>query len=131
MYYTLGQRKGLGIGGRADGTEGPWYVAGKDPERNALLVVQGHDHPLLFSRALTAIRLNWIGGQPPTTPLDCRAKVRYRQTDQACRIGAPRGDGWRVEFADPQRAVTPGQSVVFYSGDECLGGGIIDTTEAA
>jgi tRNA-specific 2-thiouridylase len=128
MYYTLGQRKGLGIGGRQDGGGDPWYVAAKDVADNALIVVQGHDHPLLFSQHLTAGNLHWVAGRPPAVPLRCRAKVRYRQTDQACEILGLDAGRYQVRFAEPQRAVTPGQSVVFYRGEECLGGGIIGST---
>jgi tRNA-specific 2-thiouridylase len=130
MYHTIGQRQGLGIGGLAEHAEAPWYVAGKDLERNELLVVQGNDHPALYSSALTACDVSWIAGEPPALPLRCAAKVRYRQPDQPCTVtlGA---DGYRVAFDDPQRAVTPGQSVVFYSGEQCLGGGTIERVERA
>ena len=125
MYHTLGQRQGLGIGGVKGASEAPWYVAGKDLKRNVLLAVQG-DHPLLYSRTLTTSRIHWINGEPDL----CRtymAKTRYRQPDQACEIAAT-GDSYRVAFQQPQRAVTPGQSVVFYDGEICLGGGVIETT---
>lgn len=126
MYYTLGQRKGLGLGGHEAGSGEPWYVVTKDLDENVLYVAQGHDHPLLFRRALTAEKLNWIGGEPPAgMPLSCRAKTRYRQPDQACVITALDDERCHVEFERPQRAVTPGQAVVFYRGEECLGGGII------
>jgi len=125
MYHTLGQRKGLNIGGRRDATEQPWYVAAKNVQQNTLTVVQGDQHPLLFSQTLTAEQLNWIAGEPPALPLRCVAKTRYRQADQACIIEFVNTDTCRVRFDAPQRAVTPGQSVVFYQGDECLGGGII------
>lgn len=128
MYYTLGQRQGLGIGGRRDADEAPWYVVDKDLERNVLVVAQGHDHPLLFSRALEAAALDWVADAPPALPLACRAKVRYRQADQGCTLSALADGRCRVEFDQPQRAVTPGQSVVFYRDDECLGGGIIGRT---
>lgn len=126
MYYTLGQRQGLGIGGRRGAAPHPWYVAGKDLARNALLVVQGGNHPALFSTGLVAGQLSWITAAPAATPLRCSAKVRYRQPDQPCTIERlDRGRAW-VAFDDPQRAVTPGQSVVFYQNDVCLGGGIIE-----
>ena len=125
MYHTLGQRKGLNIGGRRDATEQPWYVAAKNVQQNTLVVVQGDQHPLLFSPTLSAQQLNWISGEPPGFPLRCMAKTRYRQADQACSIEFVNTDTCEVRFDVPQRAVTPGQSVVFYSGDECLGGGII------
>tara|TARA_B100000989_G_C19533186_1_gene471674 strand:+ start:23675 stop:24751 length:1077 start_codon:yes stop_codon:yes gene_type:complete len=125
MYYTLGQRKGIGIGGRQDADESPWYVVAKDLERNVLVVGQGHDHPLLFASELTCQQLHWVDGTPPPTPLTCMAKTRYRQTDQACTVTAIDEDNYQVQFAEPQRAITPGQSVVFYLKDKCLGGGVI------
>ncbi len=127
MYYTLGQRQGLGIGGRAGGTGRPWYVAAKDLERNALVVVQGHDHPLLFQRGLEAGQLEWLAGHPPGDDFRCTAKIRYRQPDQPCRVRRLGEDRLQVTFDQPQRAVTPGQSVVFYDGEVCLGGGVIET----
>ena len=129
MFYTLGQRQGLGIGGRADGEESPWFVAGKDLERNRLIVVQGHEHPLLMSRALEASQVHWVAGTAPALPLHCAAKVRYRQAEQACTVTAAGPDRLRVDFTLPQRAVTPGQSVVFYAGEVCLGGAIIERGE--
>jgi tRNA-specific 2-thiouridylase len=126
MYYTLGQRRGIGIGGRRDAAELPWYVADKDLARNVLVVAQGHDHPRLYSRGLTTGGLHWVAGEAPSLPLHCSAKTRYRQTDQACTLSTD-GEAYRVEFAQPQRAVTPGQSVVFYDGEVCLGGGVIET----
>ncbi len=128
MYHTIGQRQGLGIGGLADHNEAPWYVVGKDLERNVLLVAQGNDHPALFSNSLLAHEIYWVAGEAPQLPLRCSAKVRYRQPDQACTV-AREGDGYRVEFEQPQRAVTPGQSVVFYHGQLCLGGGVIESTD--
>ncbi len=128
MYYTLGQRQGLGIGGRRDGSDEPWYVVGKEIEHNTLLVAQGHDHPRLFCEGLLAGQLHWTAGQSPALPCDCSAKVRYRQSDQSCTITALQGEHCRVEFGQAQRAVTPGQSVVFYHGEICLGGGIIERT---
>ncbi len=125
MYHTIGQRQGLGIGGLADHGDAPWYVVGKDLERNVLLVAQGNEHPALFSDSLYVDRIYWIAGEVPALPLRCQAKVRYRQADQNCTI-FPEGDGYRVEFAQPQRAVTPGQSAVFYVGEVCLGGGVIE-----
>ena len=128
IYSTLGQRQGLGIGGVKGCPEAPWFVAAKELESNTLIAVQGHDHPLLLSCGLSAGRLEWIAGEPPALPLRCSAKTRYRQTDQACTIEELKSDGLcRVMFEQPQRAVTPGQSVVFYDGEECLGGGIIET----
>ncbi len=128
MYYTLGQRQGLGIGGVAGYPDEPWFVVKKDLEHNILVVAQGGDHPLLFSDGLVASQLDWGTGTAPAAPLRCRAKTRYRQPDQACTITHLEQDICRVEFEQPQRAVTPGQSVVFYDGELCLGGGVIDET---
>lgn len=129
VYYTLGQRQGLGIGGVRGAGEAPWFVAAKDVVRNELTVVQGHDHPALHSRRLWASTLSWVAGLAPATPLRCTAKTRYRQHDQACVVESIDGDTVAVAFTAPQRAVTPGQSVVFYQGMHCLGGGIIDRTD--
>ncbi len=129
MYHTLGQRQGLGIGGRQGGDGSPWYVVGKSLTNNTLLVAQNHDHPLLYSRSLAASNLHWVHGAPPPLPLHCTAKTRYRQTDQACTITTLEDGICHVAFDQPQWAVTPGQSVVFYTGDECLGGGVIEYTE--
>ena len=124
-FYTLGQRGGLRVGGRAGHAEQPWYVAAKDPARNTLIVVQGHDHPLLSSMALTTGRWHWLCS-PPTAPLRCAIKVRYRQADQGALL-TPRPDGAvHLEFAEPQRAVTPGQYAVAYEGEHCVGGGVIE-----
>ena len=128
MYYTLGQRQGLGIGGTKDGSEAPWYVAEKDLERNVLIAVQGSDHPLLFSNALTAEQLHWINGRPASDEFCCTAKTRYRQPDQTCRVMLGDNGLCKVVFDKPQRAVTPGQSVVFYQGEDCLGGGVIESS---
>ncbi len=126
-YYTIGQRQGLGVGGVAGGGEAPWFVAAKDPVRNALVVVQGDDHPLLLSRALTADRLHWIAGVPPgPAPIACLARLRHRQPLQPCEIIRYTEETCEVRFAEPQRAVTPGQAVVFYAGDCCLGGATVD-----
>ncbi|MCK4951519.1 MAG: tRNA 2-thiouridine(34) synthase MnmA, partial [Gammaproteobacteria bacterium] len=126
MYYTLGQRQGLGIGGQKDAEEYPWYVAGKDLDNNILLVAQGHNHPMLFNSELTAIDLHWVSGKVPEIPLQCQAKIRYRQEDQSCTITRLEGNTCDVVFKIPQRAIAPGQSVAFYDGDECLGGGVIN-----
>jgi len=126
MYYTLGQRQGLGIGGRRGAGEAPWYVADKDLEGNRLIVVQGHDHPALLRTHLVAGGLHWILGEAPNAPLRCTAKLRYRQAAQACHVEPVDETRWQVRFDAPQRAPTPGQSVVFYAGDVCLGGGIIE-----
>lgn len=126
MYHTLGQRQGLGIGGLSGFSEDPWFVAGKDLERNVLIAVQGKNHPLLFKDWLTTDQVFWVN-EEPALPLRCKAKVRYRQSDQDCVIEA-HGNGYRVVFDEPQRAITPGQSVVFYVADRCLGGGVIEQT---
>lgn len=128
-YYTLGQRQGLGIGGQRGANSAPWYVAHKDQARNVLVVVQGREHPLLYRKVLMAEQLHWISGTPPAFPLRCQAKVRYRQPDQGCEVFGVGENLCRVCFDEPQWAVTPGQSVVFYSADECLGGGIICVPE--
>jgi tRNA-specific 2-thiouridylase len=125
MFHTLGQRQGLGIGGLKDRPEDPWYVAAKDLERNVLIVVQGNEHPLLFSRGLYCGEVDWVNIEHPTLPLSCTAKVRYRQPDQPCTLSRENGRHV-VLFAEPQRAVTPGQSIVFYQEDVCLGGAIIE-----
>ncbi|HET7674842.1 MAG TPA: tRNA 2-thiouridine(34) synthase MnmA [Gammaproteobacteria bacterium] len=131
MYHTLGQRQGLGIGGRADGDGAPWYVAGKDLPNNRLIVVQGHDHPALLSRSLRAADLHWIGGSAPHTQWVYNAKTRYRQPDAPCVIAGVDERGCEVEFAEPQWAVTPGQSLVLYESRVCLGGGIIEARRPA
>ena len=129
QFYTLGQRKGLGIGGVKGAGDGPWYVVDKDKDKNELVVDQDHDSPLLFSRELTAINLHWIGVRQPELPLNCHAKTRYRQPDQVCTI-EPAGEGRaRVRFLSSQWAVTPGQYVVFYQDEVCLGGGVIDSID--
>ncbi|SFK44718.1 tRNA 2-thiouridine(34) synthase MnmA [Methylophaga sulfidovorans] len=129
MYYTLGQRQGLGIGGRKDSTGEPWFVAGKDMDNQILYVVQG-DHPWLWSQNLVAEDVSWVAGHPPEFPCRAAAKTRYRQPDQACTISQDENGNIHVEFDEKQRAVTPGQSVVFYLDDDCLGGGIIVSTDA-
>ena len=127
MYHTIGQRQGLGIGGLANHSDEPWYVVGKDLDQNILRVAQGNDHPALFSAQLRTTELYWVSGEAPATPLRCTAKVRYRQADQDCQVSRV-ADGFAVDFDQPQRAVTPGQSVVFYDGERCLGGGVIEQT---
>ena len=128
FYYTLGQRQGLGIGGIQSADETPWYVAKKDMDNNILYVVQGHDHPALFSRQLQAEDISWIAGKAPRTPYRCTAKTRYRQADQNCIIDRIENDFCQISFDQPQRAVTPGQFIVFYDGEHCLGGGSITHT---
>lgn len=128
FYYTLGQRQGLGIGGIQGACDSPWYIYKKDIENNILFAVQGHDHELLYSQKLTATDINWISEVAPVVPFKCTAKTRYRQADQACTITLIDHENCSVTFKHPQRAVTPGQFVVFYDADTCLGGGIIDST---
>ena len=129
MYHTLGQRQGLGIGGMKDASDEPWYVLAKDLERNVLVVGQGNNHPWLFAEALQATEIFWVNPIDLSTPRRLTAKVRYRQADQACVLSHDPQHGYRVVFDDPQRAVTPGQSVVFYDGEVCLGGGVIERAE--
>ncbi|SEC73658.1 tRNA 2-thiouridine(34) synthase MnmA [Paenibacillus sp. GP183] len=124
MYYTLGQRQGLGIGGSGSGE--PWFVADKDLETNELLVIQGDQHPSLYSTGLSASDMNWISPQPPQATFNCTAKFRYRQPDQGVTVTIGGNGTCEVVFDKPQKAVTPGQSVVFYDGDVCLGGAVID-----
>ena len=126
MYHTLGQRKGLGIGGLKHTDDTPWYVVEKDVKNNELIVAQGHDHPALFSDGLIAQQLHWVNRQVITQPFTCTVKTRYRQQDIACRVNPLAEDKIEVIFANPVAAVTPGQSAVFYQGEVCLGGGIIE-----
>lgn len=126
MYHTLGQRKGLLIGGKKEYGEEPWYVVEKDIARNVLIVAQGSDHESLYSVGLIATQLHFVDRKGPTEATRMTVKTRYRQTDIDCEY-IPKPDGSaKVMFASPQKAVTPGQSAVFYQGDRCLGGGIID-----
>ena len=127
-YYTIGQRQGLGIGGTKDGGDLPWFVAGKDRARNALVVVQGHDHPLLYRPNVDAREMHWIADVPPGDSVLSRlaAKTRYRMADATCRVLLDEHDGARAIFDAPQWAPTPGQYLVLYDGDVCLGGGVID-----
>jgi tRNA-specific 2-thiouridylase len=129
IYYTLGQRDGLGIGGRRGANGEAWYVVGKDIASNIVYAAQGTDNPWLQSRRLVTGPVHWIAGPPPSGPLRLVAKTRYRQPDQACTV-AWVGAGCKVTFDEAQRAVTPGQSVVFYDGEECLGGGVIECCDA-
>lgn len=126
MFHTLGQRQGLGIGGLSNHSEEPWYVVDKDIPANRLIIGQGNNHPLLFTTSLSVSHVDWVSGQAPTTPVQLKAKTRYRQPDQECLL-VETANGYHVHFAEPQRAVTPGQSVVFYDGEICLGGGVIET----
>ena len=123
-YYTLGQRQGLGIGGTRHGIDAPWFVAGKDVARNALIAVQGHDHPLLYRSEVDAIDAHWIAGRAPALPARFGAKTRYRMPDAACALARTDG-GLHATFDAPQWAPTPGQYLVIYDGDVCLGGGVI------
>lgn len=128
-FYTLGQRQGLGIGGVRGAKDEPWYVIAKDTQANTLTVAQGHDHPLLFSSELRGTNVQWLSGEPHKLPMFCRAKTRYRQPDQDCEVFATQNDSIDVHFTMPQRAVTPGQYVVFYAEDgNCLGSAVIDST---
>jgi tRNA-specific 2-thiouridylase len=129
-YYTIGQRQGLGIGGLRDGEGLPWYVAAKDMARNALVVVQGREHPLLYRREVDACDMHWIAGESPRLPARLSAKTRYRMPDAACKLAA-QGDRFVAAFDAPQWAPTPGQYLVLYDGDVCLGGAEIETPRAA
>ncbi|WP_246940697.1 tRNA 2-thiouridine(34) synthase MnmA [Bacillus pinisoli] len=122
MYYTIGQRQGLGIGGSGD----PWFVVGKDLEKNILFVEQGFHNELLYSDEITATNISWVTDQPVQDPLKCTAKFRYRQEDHGVTVHRLDDNNVRIVFDQPVRAVTPGQAVVFYQGDECLGGGTIN-----
>lgn len=126
MFYTYGQRQGLGIGGLSDRGEAPWYVVDKDLDRNVLVVAQGSEHERLFATGLLAGAATWINQRPADIPLTCSAKIRYRQADQECRLSETEDGRLRVDFSKPQRAVTPGQYVVFYEEERCLGGAIIE-----
>lgn len=130
MYHTIGQRQGLGIGGMKDASDTPWYVLRKDLSRNVLVVGQGNEHPWLYASALTCSAIYWVNPIAVTETLTLTAKVRYRQSDQACTLECC-ADGYLIRFDQPQRAVTPGQSVVLYQGDICLGGGVIETATPA
>lgn len=134
-FYTLGQRKGIGLGGQRahrdeDGNHAAWYVARKDVETNTLYVVQGHDHPWLLSTALVAGQLSWVAGAPPADG-SLLAKTRYRQADVACALHGAGSAEAKLQFEQAQWAVTPGQSAVLYDGEVCLGGGIIERAEGA
>lgn len=126
MYHTLGQRKGLKIGGTREGSDEPWYVVDKDVENNILIVAQGHKHPRLMSAGLIAQQLDWVSREPLTQPLRCVVKTRYRQEDIPCTVTPLGDDKISVRFDNPVAAVTPGQSAVFYQDEVCLGGGVIE-----
>ena len=125
MYHTIGQRKGLGIGGLRNSDQSPWYVVEKDLSKNTLIVVQNNEHPSLYSSVLRLKHCFWISGQAPELPLSCKAKIRYRQADQKCEL-VEATNSFEARFSKAQRAVAPGQSIVFYEKDQCLGGGIIE-----
>jgi tRNA-specific 2-thiouridylase len=129
-FYTIGQRKGLGIGGRSGAGEEPWYVLHKDLQHDVLYVGQGHDHPWLMSNRVDAGTLSWVADEPPEAGARLKAKLRYRQADQPCTVASIDSGCMTLRFDQPQRAATPGQSVVLYRGDECLGGGIIEQMDA-
>lgn len=125
-FFTLGQRKGLGLGGEGE----PWFVVGKNLQRNELVVVRGEEHPALYAKRLIAKEINWLIEAPQAgDQISCTAKTRYRQTDQACIASVDASGQVTVQFNEPQRAMTPGQYVVFYQGDACIGGGVIHATE--
>jgi tRNA-specific 2-thiouridylase len=124
-FFTLGQRKGIGLGGSQDGNGDAWYVARKDISHNILYVAQGHEHPWLLANKLSAMDASWVSGQAPI-PGNYSAKTRYRQTDSACTLlPSEEALNFELSFSEDQWAVTPGQSAVIYDGDICLGGGII------
>ena len=124
--YTLGQRSGLGVGGMKDRAAAPWFVAGKDLLRNALIVVQGRDHPALHCTGLRTGSVYWVGGKPPQPAFECTVKLRYRQPDVQCELSLSENSAI-ASFAGPQSGAVPGQYAVFYRGEECLGGGVIDS----
>lgn len=130
MYYTLGQRQGLGIGGLKQSSDKPWYVAAKDLKKNILIAVQGHDHPWLLSQIMNIKSLTWVSEKTPSFPFKARAKIRYRHQEASCEIIEEDGEIF-VHFDEPQWAATPGQSIVFYDNNICLGGGIISATQSS
>jgi tRNA-specific 2-thiouridylase len=125
-FYTLGQRKGIGVGGTRDGSGEPWFVARKDMAGNTLWIVQGHDHPWLMANELVAEDASWVAGAPPAAGARFTAKTRYRQADAPCSVASVDGNRFTLRFDAPQWAATPGQSAVLYDGEVCLGGGVID-----
>ena len=127
-FYTIGQRQGLGIGGCKTGTGDAWYVAAKEAGKNTLIVVQGRRHPALYATHIQADEIHWINDQSPKYPFTCRAKVRYRQREQPCLVSYIDAENIEINFKEPQWATTPGQAVVFYDGDICLGGATISHT---
>ena len=127
MYYTMGQRKGLGIGGMQNAAADDWFVVDKDLDNKILIVEQGHNHPRMLHNTLECKQLDWVDPESMTFPMNCSAKNRYRQADQKCKIEQIGDDHFKVNFTEKQRAITPGQSVVFYQEEVCLGGGLIET----
>ncbi len=130
FYFTLGQREGLNIGGVRGRPAAPWYVVGKDVATNVLYVDQDRDSPWLQSRSLRSERAHWVAGDPPARRFDCTAQTRYRQPDEPCSVTVEDDGSVSVRFVRQQRAVTPGQSLVLYDGEQCLGGAVIATTDA-
>jgi tRNA-specific 2-thiouridylase len=126
-FYTIGQRKGMGLGGEGEA----WFVVGKNIELNEVYVERGADHPALYASSLTACLFTWVAEEPPTYPYSCTAKIRYRQEDRPCTILPLEAGSATVVFDEPQRAITPGQSIVFYDGDLCLGGARIERSNAS
>ncbi len=126
MFYTLGQRTGLKIGGLTHKAGKPWYVAEKDPLTNTLIVVQGSEHPLLYAQGLICSDIHWVTQKERFYPITCHAKIRYRQEDVPAIISSINNNEHCVMFSQPQRAVTPGQYIVFYEGNECVGGAVIE-----
>ncbi len=125
MFYTLGQRQGLGIGGKTNSSDSPWYVLDKDLAGNNLIVGQGHDHPVLYRAHLQAHEPHWVNPSAIAEQFRCTAKVRYRQDDQSVTVSCTQTDTLDIQFDEPVRAATPGQSIVFYQGEHCLGGAVI------
>jgi len=128
-FYTLGQRKGIGVGGTREGSGEAWFVARKDMATNTLWIVQGHEHPWLLASRLVAADAAWISGAPPAAGKRLTAKTRYRQADATCTVTSVEGARFSLDFDSPQWAVTPGQSAVLYDAERCLGGGVIDRVE--
>ena len=126
MYYTIGQRQGLGIGGTEEGSAEPWYVVAKAPDENRLIVAQGVDNSHLYHSHCRITDLHWIAQSVDNLPFACSAKSRYRQQDSGCQMTALEHSNASVEFDTPQRAITPGQALVLYAGEQCLGGGTIE-----
>lgn len=128
MFYTLGQRQGLGIGGQRHHSDEPWYIVDKNISDNTLIIAQGKDHPMLYSQGLICGKIHWLSNTTPELPHTCYAKTRYRQQEQACMISPENEDGGHIlMFSSPQRAVTPGQYVVFYDANRCIGGAVIES----